>query len=106
MKGRGLKTSPNRLCVEALALANEIRPWAFGGISAIAIAGFLGCSSGNLTEFPLPTTASRPVEITLGPDGNLWFTEGDGNNVGRITPEGNITEFPVRTAGSTPGNIT
>jgi streptogramin lyase len=32
-----------------------------------------------------------------GPDGNLWFTEGFVNKIGRITPAGVITEFPIPT---------
>ena len=60
------------------------------------------------TEFPIPSAGVSPVHITAGPDGNLWFTEGGGNNIGRITPAGAITEFPVPTArpsteGITPG---
>ncbi len=34
-----------------------------------------------------------PVSVTPGPDGNLWFTEFDGNRIGRITPAGIVTEF-------------
>lgn len=40
---------------------------------------------GVITEFPLVTPASHPKEITASPDGNLWFTESDGNQIGRIT---------------------
>ena len=60
-------------------------------------------SFGFLTEFPLPAhtgqpaaASSKPWDITLGPDGNLWFTEQDptyGNRLGRITTSGAITEF-------------
>ncbi|HEY7360690.1 MAG TPA: NHL repeat-containing protein, partial [Streptosporangiaceae bacterium] len=42
---------------------------------------------------------SRPLGITAGPDGNLWFTEGAGR-IGRITPQGAITEFST---GISPG---
>jgi len=36
--------------------------------------------------------------ITTGPDGNLWFIEGNGNKLGKITPEdGEITEYHVPT---------
>jgi cysteine-rich repeat protein len=47
-----------------------------------------------VTEFPLPTADpdvvsfghSSPHDITLGPDGNLWFTEIQANQIGRIDP--------------------
>src|ERR1700736_1982908 len=52
-----------------------------------------GAIPGPITEFTVPTAASLPREITLGPDGNLWFTEQHGMKVGRITPAGVITEF-------------
>lgn len=61
---------------------------------------------GLLTEFVLPTPASRPYTITPGPDGNLWFTESDGNRIGRLTPRGRLTEFTVPTPGSGPYGIT
>jgi streptogramin lyase len=32
-------------------------------------------TSGQLTEYPLPTPAARPFQVTAGPDGNVWFTE-------------------------------
>ena len=43
--------------------------------------------------------------IVVGRDGNLWFTEEYGNQIGRLTPEGRFTEFPVPTAGSDPVSI-
>ncbi|MGH6796672.1 MAG: virginiamycin B lyase family protein, partial [Methylocella sp.] len=61
--------------------------------------------SGMIIEFPIPTAGSEPVGITAGPDGNLWFTESHGNNIGRITTKGVVTEFPVPTAFSGPGGI-
>src|SRR2546422_8481106 len=56
-----------------------------------------------ITEFPL---ARGVTGITAGPDGNLWFTELNGNRIGRITPTGVITEFPLPTANSGPQGIT
>ncbi len=50
---------------------------------------------GTIEEFPTPTAFSLPAGITAGPDGNLWFAEALGNNIGRITPHGKITEFPA-----------
>src|SRR5690606_5319601 len=48
-----------------------------------------------------------PRDITVGPDGNLWFTEVTGNKIGRITPDApnTITEFPLPTANSRPLGI-
>src|SRR5271166_2310364 len=60
-----------------------------------------------ITEFPVPTADSWPGSITTAPDGNLWFTEYQGNNIGVINPTTHaITEFPVPTAGSWPRGIT
>jgi streptogramin lyase len=62
----------------------------------------------KFTQYRVPTADSEPSHITVGSDGNLWFTEGnevftpDSNmggtfhrNIGRITPTGEITEFRV-----------
>jgi streptogramin lyase len=48
-------------------------------------------------EFPIPTADSNPIDITVGPDGNLWFAEAGYavNQIGRITTGGAITEFAV-----------
>ena len=57
----------------------------------------------RVTEFSAGITAgSVPLGIAAGPDGNLWFTELDGNRIGRITPGGAVTEFPGITANSEP----
>jgi streptogramin lyase len=60
----------------------------------------------TINEFPIPTAGSSPNSIAAGPDGNLWFTESDGNKIGRITTAGVITEFPIPTAYSSPDGIT
>jgi streptogramin lyase len=45
--------------------------------------------SGTIQEFCLPMVAvnlaSNLSSITKGPDGSLWFTETDGNNIGRLS---------------------
>ncbi len=58
--------------------------------------------AGVITEFPTPTSGSRPLGVTAGADGNVWFTESVGNNIGRITPAGAITEFPLPAPASVP----
>ena len=62
--------------------------------------------SGKIREFAVPTAFSAPFGITAGPDGNLWFTEFNGNKIGRITTAGVVTEFAVPTADSGPVGIT
>ena len=60
----------------------------------------------QFTEYALPTADCQPWRITAGPDGALWFTESNGNNIGRITTSGSITEYPLPTPGSYPTEIT
>jgi virginiamycin B lyase len=60
--------------------------------------------------YKVPTADSEPGHITVGSDGNLWFTEGAEfftpnpdpdtggtfhSNIGRVTPSGQVTEFRV-----------
>ena len=59
----------------------------------------------TFTEYPIPTGSSGPFVIAAGPDRNLWFTERNGNKIGRITTAGAITEFAVPTANSGPLGI-
>jgi virginiamycin B lyase len=70
-----------------------------------------------IDEFPLtnPCSASptvpgatcEPGGIAPGPDGNLWFTEENGNRIGRITLGGAITEFTAGlSSGAKPVEIT
>ena len=61
---------------------------------ALPVLGAVGSSpastawaaAGTITEYPVPTTNSVPVDIPRGPDGALWFSEFFGNKIGRITP--------------------
>jgi streptogramin lyase len=59
--------------------------------------------TGNIISYDIPTedsnswipTEPTPFGITLGPDGNLWFTEEIGK-IGKISPRtGIITEYPL-----------
>jgi streptogramin lyase len=38
---------------------------------------------------------SGPLDIAVGPDGNLWYSEAQADRIGRITPAGGVTEFPA-----------
>jgi virginiamycin B lyase len=48
---------------------------------------------GRITEFALPTRTPSPINIAVGPDRHIWFTQGA--SVGRIAPDGKVTEFPL-----------
>ena len=47
-----------------------------------------------------------PWDIVSGPDGALWFTEQDGNKLGRITTAGAVTEYALPTPGALPRGLT
>ena len=60
----------------------------------------------SITEFPIPTGGSQPLEIAAGSDGNLWFTEGAASKIGKINPTTDaISEFATPTAGALPALI-
>jgi streptogramin lyase len=67
--------------------------------------GFLTLS-GAISEFPVAAGAASA--ITLGPDGNYWFTvPGTTKAIGRITPAGTVTTYNEGLKpGSEPSDIT
>src|SRR5918992_937603 len=62
------------------------------------------------TGTTLPPTDPNYVnaldQITLGPDGNLWFTQPRDNQIGVITPAGALTEYNVSVPDARPDAIT
>src|SRR5258708_32488259 len=74
--------------------------WATAGVAGRALAL-------TFTEFQLPK-GSGSIDITTGPDGAMWFTDGIGLRIGRITTAGEVTEFPIPSGGggSLPFSIT
>lgn len=61
-----------------------------------------GGGSKRWIQFALPTQNSEPFGITVGPDGNLWFSELGANKIGRLTPSGQLSEFRVPTSSGSP----
>src|SRR5271166_6051044 len=62
-----------------------------------------------ITEFATLTAGSRPGPITAGPDGNLWFGEGNAGaaKIGTINPTTHaLAEFPLPTNRAAPTGIT
>ncbi|HTD38880.1 MAG TPA: hypothetical protein VK669_15320, partial [Candidatus Limnocylindrales bacterium] len=52
--------------------------------------------SGTITEFP-SGGMSAPDRIVAGSDGNMWFSNDCGGQIGRITPSGTVTVFALPT---------
>jgi virginiamycin B lyase len=98
-------------------------------MAAIAALAIAGCSAGSQQSSSLPTFASAaishsgsaptlhvftagktpgfpkgsvPFDITLGPDGAMWFTDGNVPGVGRIDSHGAVIEY---TKGLVPGAL-
>jgi virginiamycin B lyase len=64
---------------EALAVGPEGELWFAGvhhGADAANVSGRIS-GAGSVEEFPVPESGSAPGvgDLTLGPDGNMWFTE-------------------------------
>jgi virginiamycin B lyase len=59
----------------------------------------------TITNYATTTPYGSPFAMVTGPDGNLWFTEQSGNNIGRMTTTGSVTEFAVPTSASGPAGI-
>lgn len=63
-------------------------------------------TTGQVTEFNIPTANAGAFGITAGPDGALWFTELTAGTIGRITTSGIVTEYVLRTTAPRPAGIT
>jgi hypothetical protein len=65
--------------------------------TVVVVIGGGGVAGGQVTieESALPTVLSGPRGITAGPDGNIWFSEADVDQIGRVTPDGVVSEFSV-----------
>jgi virginiamycin B lyase len=49
--------------------------------------------NGRITEFEMPTKSPSPINIAVGPDRNIWYTQG--SKVVRVTGNGAFTEFEL-----------
>ncbi len=65
----------------------------------------------TLSAFPLPSSSGAISNPVVGGDGNLWFTENQGNApaanaVVQVTPSGSVTELPLPAGHFTTGALT
>ncbi|MGI8827801.1 MAG: Vgb family protein [Chloroflexota bacterium] len=62
-----------------------------------------GTGAVTMKEFSIPTSNSSTDDVGLGPNGDPWFTEQNGNKISWINPATNhITEYKIPTANSGP----
>jgi virginiamycin B lyase len=65
---------------------------------------------GVVTQYPMPDGSDLAGDMTIGPDGAIWFSELPGSSVGEVTTSGVITEYTVpggaNAGGPTSGNQT
>ncbi|NOS67653.1 MAG: DUF4215 domain-containing protein [Candidatus Peribacteraceae bacterium] len=76
------------------------------GIFRAQVGGDIGGCMPIITEYSVPTANSFLYNIANGPDGNVWFTETQGQKVGRVTPSGDVKEFSLHHQVSAPNGIT
>jgi streptogramin lyase len=77
---------------EALAVGPEGELWFAGvhrGADAANVSGRIA-GDGSVEEFPVPESGSTPGvgDLTLGPDGNMWFTEPAAGRIDFEAPSG------------------
>lgn len=103
--GTGITTGPDgRLWV--LDFGSQAQPGQQfnGGVLAVTITN---STVGQLSYyFTNMTYASRPISITRGPDGKLYYTEQSAGRIGRITTNGTINEVFVADGTTQPLDIT
>ncbi len=99
--------------LKAFLVQNQIRAGFLRGMryfsANILLAFILGAAQAQtITEFSTGISPAAAIsDIAAGPDGNIWFTEYNGNRIGRITPFGVVTEFTAGiSAGAGPYGIT
>lgn len=87
---------PAGLCLLACLAAGAERQRLLGGNDAGLV------TDGRVHSFVLPQ-GRGPVTVTVAPEGTVWFTEGQGNGIGRFDPDtGEYRSFPLPHPDSAP----
>ncbi len=80
----------------SIAVGSDNNLWVTASTLFVGGNGYIAklSTAGAFTSYTLPGTPTRqPSYITRGPDQALWFTESNGNSIGRIDTAGNIAEY-------------
>jgi virginiamycin B lyase len=57
--------------------------------------------NGKITEHKVPTPNASLRGVTVGADGDLWYTANFANKIGRMAPDGTVLgEYDIPTPGS------
>jgi streptogramin lyase len=94
---------------EALAVGPDGSLWFAGSYRGAEPANVVGKvdANGKVRQFSIPETGATlgVGGLTLGPDGNMWLTEPEGNMVQRIGPSGPMEGLVLPKPGSRPTGI-
>lgn len=89
---------------ESMARSRRAFVLAALGVATLT-AGSATAATRSVVEFKIPTAKSGPTEMTVGPDGNVWFVDQTTGKIGTVTHKGGITGFLIPTAKSQPAGI-
>src|SRR5579872_1387877 len=97
--------SPDVNSVQANITKKALQPACLQSSSPSFPAHAIPTQAGKYTIYNGPSS-NDGGGITSGPDGNVWITTFDGNQIGRVTTSGSFTMFTVPTSNSEPYGIT
>ena len=97
--------SPTVNSVQANTAKGVVQPACLQASPRSSSAHVIPTQAGKYTIYYGPSS-NDGGSITSGPDGNVWFTTFDGNQIGRVTTGGSFTLFNVPTSNSEPFGIT
>jgi hypothetical protein len=80
--GDSVRSLGNRNLAHSVCLLRADFAWLAALL--LSLSATMSAQQVAIIEHPVPTADSRPYGITAGPDGALWFTEGEGNKIAKV----------------------
>src|SRR5207237_6876525 len=87
---------------QGLAVGSDGNLWvALSGTNKIAKV----TTGGSITEYSIPSMSANATDVTLGPDGLIWFTEAMllGGKLAKVTTDGAFSEYSMPGSASPSG---